>query len=296
LKNDCLVFRGALEGALQVPRPLASTAPLAWHAHLLACEECRELLAEEEALESLLMLLPASREGELPRSLVDRLLARLRGERQSVRLDALLELDRLPKAPLGLAERVLQGVRAESVFPEPELDELLARGDPLTEAWRQLRRPSVREPMSERILANLAADRAAGREPIRARFPRAVWLATALAASLALWLWLAPRGDRGTNPGSRPNEPLALDMGPSDGSPLGTEAVPEELLAALDYFEQWEALDDSELNELLLEAVELEVLLAALEDSTWIEETNTNGESNGARAPKADFPTGDSQG
>ena len=108
----CTDFRELLERALC--EPAAELQPLSWHEHLNACPECRRVLEEEEALEYLLASLPAP---QLPEALIERVLARLRGEHETGGLDTLLDLDHLDE-PAGLPDRVLS---------ELELDRLLAR-------------------------------------------------------------------------------------------------------------------------------------------------------------------------
>ncbi len=105
--KGCGEFRAALSRALEgLPVPEELTV-LGWHEHLLSCEECRQLLEREEALEELLATLP---QPKLPPDLTRRVLQRLREGSGS--LDRLLELaDAAP--PAGLTERVTAGLRAE---------------------------------------------------------------------------------------------------------------------------------------------------------------------------------------
>ena len=89
---------------------------LGWHEHLLGCGECRILLEQEEALESLLASLPEPR---LSEDLTQRVLHSLRRARD---LDDLLAMDQV-QVPEGLGGRIHAGLQAQR--QEARLDELL---------------------------------------------------------------------------------------------------------------------------------------------------------------------------
>ena len=121
--NPCHDFRlrlgAALEGRLD-------GAPLAWHEHLFACADCRNLFAAEEALEMLLACLPEPR---LPVALTQRVLRRLARDRDlerslDVTIAQALELGAEDAPPANLAQRVLAGLEAR----EPAALDALGHG------------------------------------------------------------------------------------------------------------------------------------------------------------------------
>lgn len=203
--DDCRGFRRGLARVLEGrPLPEALTQ-LSWHEHLLGCEECRELLEREEALEVLLATLP---EPQLPPELVRRLVARLErandpvaldsllelasaeapaglsdrvlsGVRSEVALDALLDLDPQPVAPAGLAASIREGVRARV---EGELDRLLEL-DPAPVAPRELSRDILARLESERT-------RSAPRLRLVRSLPRYAAAAAVLIAALGATWWV----------------------------------------------------------------------------------------------------------
>ncbi len=105
--NDCTRFRRLLEARLAGSPDPEGLRELGWHEHISTCAACREMLAQEEALELLLASLP---EPKLPPALTARVLARLRARSEDA-LDRLLELDDV-QVPAGLSQRVLAGVAA----------------------------------------------------------------------------------------------------------------------------------------------------------------------------------------
>ena len=144
MSAECLQFRELLASALEG----GAAGPLAWHEHLLSCAPCRELLAAEEALDELLATLPEPR---LPRSMVERVLRRLRAGRA---LDRLLELDSAVEEPRDLPQRVLAALASHrtalgAVAADAKLDALLARDSHVAQPAR----------LTERVLAGLAAER-----------------------------------------------------------------------------------------------------------------------------------------
>jgi hypothetical protein len=123
--SDCTLFRHRLSSLLSGAPNSSALVELGWHAHLLGCDACRDLLAKEEALEHILSSLP---EPKLPPSLAARVLARL--AEMCGGLDSLLELDQPADAPLNLASSVLRGVRASLAAEEgDEQQEHSSRAD-----------------------------------------------------------------------------------------------------------------------------------------------------------------------
>ena len=225
LPESCITFRDLLERSLC--EPVAQRRELSWHEHLSICARCRRLLEEEEALEYLLTTLPSP---ALPLELANRLLVRLRGQRASEGVDALLERDQIDE-PEGLAERIKGNLA---------LDRLLEQG---VEAEAPVG-------LSARVLVALKGEREASR-PRRLSLRRLMPLAASLLALLGLFLM--NREDTSPSPlaelpvDERPSaEMLALlDL-------LGDEAIWED--------ELWEsdeaidlALELDESDELLLE-------------------------------------------
>jgi len=135
MNDPCSRFRSLLEAALAGVADPPGLARLGWHAHLLGCAECRDLLEAEEALELLLASLP---EPKLPLDLSRRVVLRLQAASMPAAgaldaLDALLDLDAGPRVPPGLARDVRRRL-------EPELARArAARARPLVHAqrWRR---------------------------------------------------------------------------------------------------------------------------------------------------------------
>ena len=129
MKDACIEFRTLLERELARSGVLPTSADLtslSWHEHLLGCEDCRELLRAEEALEELLSSLP---QPALPPHLALRVLQRLRSARRELGLDDLLELDEELASPSGLSDRILAGLVTERGGDDTDrkLDRLLDR-------------------------------------------------------------------------------------------------------------------------------------------------------------------------
>ena len=143
--NDCGQFRSLLESELLRPGTNAELTPLSWHEHLLFCEECRSLLAAEEALELLLSSMPAPK---LPAHLARRVLLRLQRARSRPGLDRLLEVDAGLEAPAGLSGRVLAALADSRGTEADGLDRLLDRYQ-----------VTVDDQLSERILSGLHRER-----------------------------------------------------------------------------------------------------------------------------------------
>lgn len=244
MNSDCTRFRERLVDALRGPRRTANEPTLgglAWHAHVIHCGACRELLAEEEALDELLRSLP---QPHLPRALAERVLSRLDSARTAATaggdLDRLLELTPAEPPPINLAGRVLARVHAEQ-----ELDRLLER----------MPRPSVPVGLEKRVLAHLQlARRGPAKVASRAAAPAArASYALRIAAGFAVFalagwaLWSAMSSEVApTNPpeiahNAQPDGPDAPVIEPP---PLSQPD--EQLLASLELIEAWDLLDGSE--------------------------------------------------
>ena len=144
--NSCEAFRRALEACLAGRPDAARLTELGWHDHLLSCGDCRELLAQEEALELLLASLPTP---ALPPELTSRVLGRLR-EKEQV-LDGLLDLDQVA-VPSNLSARVREAARLDALL------DLAAPVDvPADLAGRTLAGVHVRQ-QDERLETLLEAD------------------------------------------------------------------------------------------------------------------------------------------
>ena len=249
----CVPFRRELERALRgTPAGTArSAAELGWHRHLLACEDCRGLLAAEQALEELLRSLPAPR---LPRDLARRVLARLEDERRreprtgpvaaSGGLDRLLELDPAPEVPAGLSTRVLGGLaeaRAGISDPgEKDLDALLER----------LPDPRIPEGLSARLLSALEPERK------RARFTRLAGRRLAAAAALLLalgWIWRAAVSGAPDDAAPETESVASIERAEGASGDAAGLDVDEELLLNLDVLENWELVNSDDLDLLLAE-------------------------------------------
>ena len=231
--NPCDAFRRSLEACL-VGRPDAGRlTELGWHEHLLGCTACRDLLAQEEALELLLVSLPTP---ALPPELTSRVVGRLRAV--EVHLDGLLDLDHVA-VPSGLTARIREGARA--ALRDERLDQLLAAAGPVDvpaglgrrvlagigQAQRLERlledagHVEVPGGLGQRVLAGLERERlVAVRRASFQLLPRAwaVAAAAALLAGVGAWLW--------TNP----------------AAPTGSANVDEAVIASLPTLEYWEDL------------------------------------------------------
>jgi len=224
--SDCKDFRAALEAELLGRPAQEKLAGLSWHAHLLACGECRELLEKEEALEALLASLPEPR---LPEALARRVLSRLRADRAAeTRLEELLELDEGARAPLDLAAGILARLAPEREAQAARLDDMPL--ETLLDLDSYLEAPHG---LARRVLAALEI----ARTPRRAR---RTWIYAAAAGLMALFLgrmlWIQRHPTR-------------------DGRgeiAAGSEPAPDpQMLAALDVLEQWDLLMQDDVDVLL---------------------------------------------
>ena len=225
MSRECHGFRAALEAELLGRPTEVRLSGLSWHAHLLSCADCRELLEREEALEVLLASLPDPR---LPQELARRVLVRLREDRAAeTRLDRLLDLDAEVRAPADLAKIVLQGLAD-------------ARLDALLDLDRAVDVPAG---LAARTLARLAGERAPRRR--RRVWPYAV-AAGLLLAFLGRIYWLRTRPEP-----SRTVEPV-----------VRVEPAPDpEMLAALDVLEHWDLLMQDDVDVLLSTLAPADVVL-----------------------------------
>ena len=239
---DCREFRTRLAVLLDRAPDPARLTELSWQEHLLACDACRALLVEEEALEALLASLP---EPQLPPELAARVIARLRdrsdwsdrSERRERTLDDLLALDDVGVPP-GLADRVRAVVR-EGRAAEP-LERLLE----LPPA------PEVPAGLAARVLAALQTERASlGPVPSLERVGagRRVLLRAAalLVVSLAFfgaWRFSRQPTDGSAGGQSATGQPVA--GGFASGGPGGFSFDDEDVIANLPLLEYWDMLEE----------------------------------------------------
>ncbi|MDF1839359.1 MAG: hypothetical protein P1V35_15940, partial [Planctomycetota bacterium] len=232
MKEQCFEFRSRLSSALEGHSDTPSRAhrqsqadeiqSLGWHEHLLHCGECRQLLEGEQILEELLGSLPEPALSTTQRqSLVLRLAENLRLERW---LDA---ADPFEGAPVGLSERILEGVRAtaKEVPHSALIDDHLAELDhveaPVGLAGRVMLHCQENAPRQDVELtpqkARPAHTRSRGVPLLRH------WLTTGLvAASLAVFLWYLP-GDTKVDP-AQPSPFVATNNG-DDNAPVDAEML-----------------------------------------------------------------------
>lgn len=253
MSTSCRDFRDLLAGRLAGRAAPERLAALAWHEHLFGCGACRTLLDDEEALESLLASLPEPRLSPEQR---ERVLARLRRslgeELADARLDRLLDVAGADAAPAGLARGVVAGVARR--IEDERLDRLLARDVVAAPAdlaqWtlvglRLARRASARRQLALRGLVALAA-----------------------AAALAAIVWIAkPDASARVEDTPRVVRDVAPVERPGARETASLDAVPDEVLAALDVLENWDVLvtDDAETQLAPLPTAD-EALLDVLEE------------------------------
>lgn len=271
IREDCRAFRLQLELALEGRARPQELGPLGWHEHLLGCADCRELLRREEALEELLAALPE------PRLSIERrvaLLARLRADSNGESaLDHLLESDREPAAPAGLAQRVLAGVQD-------------ARLDVLLDFDRDIDLPSG---LAARVLDGLEAERAPKTRFVLDR--RWAWPAAAAAAAAIFFAW--PRGEEPARPdfveGPQPIAPVDGAPEPEGerrvevaaDEPLSA-AAEDDLLAVLDLLEEDVLWTEESLDLELSASIDITsewLLEYTLYESTESDEDAAEGES-----------------
>lgn len=232
--RECHGFRVALEAELLGRPSQERLAGLSWHAHLLSCGDCRELLEREEALETLLASLPEPR---LPAALAQRVLVRLREDRTAeVRLDRLLDLDADVRVPEELAAGVLAGLARERSASAS--DPVEAHLDALLDLDREVHVPLG---LAGRVLAGLEQERGPERELARtAPRRRRAWLYAVAAGVLLAFLgrayWLRTRPD----PGATIEPVVHVDPDPDP-----------KMLAALDVLEEWDLLMQDDVDVLL---------------------------------------------
>jgi len=228
MSPTCRAFRLLLERRLSGRATRERLSDLAWHEHLFACADCRALLEDEEALESLLASLPEPRLTPVVR---ERVLARLRFAREEEWLDRMLDRAASDAPPGNLAIGVLAGLARRRA--EQRLDDLLA-----------LDRVEVPVGLSARTLGALRLARRSRR--VAARTVAVVAAAAALVA--IAWIAWPRRGD--TN---RATIDLAQGAGPvvRPIAPVSTAPVDEDVLAAFDVLENWDVLVSDDVETLL---------------------------------------------
>ncbi len=247
---DCREFRNRLAALLDRAPDPARLTELSWQEHLLACDACRALLVEEEALEALLASLP---EPQLPPELAARVIARLRdrsdwsdqrgrrerSERREQTLDDLLALDDVGVPP-GLADRVRAVVREGRAL------------DPLERLLELPPAPEVPAGLAARVLAALQTERVPlGPVPSLERVGagRRVLLRAAalLVVSLALagaWRFSRQATDGSGSGGSAGGGSVA--GGSTIGGPGGFSFDDEDVIANLPLLEYWDMLEELE--------------------------------------------------
>lgn len=250
MNAPCRDFRVLLERRLAGRAAPERLAELAWHEHLYACAECRDLLDAEEALESLLASLPEPR---LAPDVRERVLARLRSSRRAWnegaddggaeddRLDRLLDVLATDAPPRDLARHVLDGIAARR---DLDLDRLLDLDVVETPAG-----------LAQRTLVAL---RLARRTTSRRTTILRVVAIGAAAAALAAVVWISrprPGPERVEIVDDAPiaaphDERRAPRVAPRPGDRVAVDAahVTDDVLAALDVLENWDLLvsDDDE--------------------------------------------------
>lgn len=247
MNTDCLEFRGRLADALRGRgADVTPLTPFPWQRHVMHCAACRTLLAEEEALEELLVSLPRP---HLPPALARRVLLRLESARRTpaldvageidAELDALLERSSVEPPPPGLAMGIHARVRAERA-----LDRLL-----------ELDPPTIPQGLERRVLARLRLARAPQATPratmatARRDSRRFASVAAGLAA-VALGVWILWGRVDADDPATTaqigtPQGPLNAQRRSGDGAPapLGPESAPDEqMLASLELLEAWDLI------------------------------------------------------
>ncbi len=260
MNPHCFEFRIRLTDALfqggsDQASPSSSVGALGWHEHLLACEDCRQLLEGEQALDDLLGSLP------MPRLHEDRRLELLQRLSLDLRLETLLEeADLAVNIPHGLVERVRRSVLQE--LHDQRIDTQLAKLDRIVapkglsqrvlqhcrdQAEVQTPEPSV---VSKANSPGHSAPARVGKaRPVWMRH----WIPTGLvAAGLAALLWYLP-GIGGSNPGNADpsdnnsakgiKEPNGNEM--DTPAPLDSEAN-DDFLAVLDSLEVLDLVDELE--------------------------------------------------
>ena len=236
MNPQCRQFRQRLVEALagSAVRDPAAWTELSWHEHLLGCQDCRDLLEAEQALDELLSTLP---DPHLPRELAQRVLRRLLREREVAgdNLDALLDLASAgDEAPAGLADSVLAGLKATRA--EEDLDRLL----------EAVPEPEVPAGLARDVLAGLAAERRPTLRLVRGG-GRARLVRIAAATLLVLGAgWLAIELTDEDTP-----EPAPVVADGTPGAPATADEPSEELLANLDVLESWDLVTHDDLDVLL---------------------------------------------
>lgn len=245
----CHEFRARLAQLLSGGGDAPALGELAWHEHLLACAECRELLDSEQALEQLLASLPRP---QLPPELAARVLARLDPHRGTeAALDRLLELPAV-EVPSGLAANVLARLEQARVAARREraLDRVLNCA-PV---------PEVPAKLGQHVLAKLRFERErTTRRPVAARphadaprssRTRVLALAAALAVALgvAAW-WFATRPSPiEREVANAPSESPRIAPSPVAVGEASSDEPSAELLAALDLLESWDVVASEDLD------------------------------------------------
>lgn len=224
--TSCRDFREHLELALSSGS--SKLSELSWHRHLTTCSACRELLEAEEVLELLLDTLPAP---SLPPALAERVLLRLRSDRNDEALERLLALDDHVSAPVDLSDQVLAGLSATRDVHDPN-------NDPLDRLLSKLPEPVPPRDLAARVLEGLDAER---REPVLwARRLERLLAAALVIAGLGTAFWIL-RTPEELNPVD------GVDVVRADPAVLEPSEAPTEILENLDILENYDLLRSDEL-------------------------------------------------
>ncbi|MFT5287454.1 MAG: hypothetical protein ACI8TQ_003640 [Planctomycetota bacterium] len=272
--SGCFEFRDNLERVLcGLPDP-EKLIPLSWDAHLLGCEDCRELLQAEQALELVLASLP---QPKLPPDLNSRVIERLRREREGAHnhafdLDAVLEGAPDPVMPANLSERILRGVesaRNEQLASSQKAD------DQLDALLNLVSSPKAPTNLSASVLDAVDAERWAGAEngnrvsSFQLLKGARVWVPVAAAVLVAI-LWFT------NSIGELKDIPRVEELNHTQVA-SATE-LNDEMIDAFEVLENWEHLNGDDLDLLLASIDELDELL--IETSEWeLVETTDAGDS-----------------
>jgi hypothetical protein len=231
MSPTCRAFRLLLERRL-AGRPMRERlTDLAWHEHLFACADCRAVLEDEEALESLLASLPEPR---LAPAVRQRVLARLRFAREEEWLDRMLDRAASDAPPANLAFGVLAGLARRRA--EERLDRLL-----------DLDQVEVPAGLAGRTLASLRL----ARRPRRVALRIVAALAAAAALTAIAWITWPRRAETGRSSLELAQGADAAVRPVTPVTPAADAPVDDDVLEAFDVLENWDVLVSDDVETLL---------------------------------------------